>query len=501
MRRRWIYVSASCLAVGFCFGMLVDTPKQLYASNMAQAPAVNVPAAQKSTAFFDFSDLAEAVQPAVVNISTTKLVSSRAPSVLDWNQIPPQFRDFFRFFGPIPESQPENSFPKKKKLNSLGSGVIVAAEGFVVTNYHVIKDADEIQVVMGDERALAAVIVGTDEKTDVALLKIQADGSYPYLEFGDSDELKVGEWVLAVGNPFGLSHTFTAGIVSAKGRQIGNDIPYQDFIQTDASINPGNSGGPLLNLRGQLIGVNTAIFSRTGQSAGIGFAIPSNLAKFVVDQLRAKQRVDRGYLGVLIQSIDEQIASSLGLQEPRGAMVTKVLPDGPAGKAGIKTGDLILEFNGEKIKNSSDLPLKVSTTPPGGKGKLKILRGGKYLEIVVALGELPQTEIANRAPSSAPTPAQDFTSLGMTLRTLSSDELRKNGLENGLLVLNVNANSPGIDAAIQPGDILIKADDIWLKSVLDFDVAVKNAQKNKKKALLVLVNRDDRNRFTGIALD
>ncbi|RMF17066.1 MAG: DegQ family serine endoprotease [Candidatus Dadabacteria bacterium] len=510
MRRRLTLVGfgALCLSVGLIAGSCFD----LGGAPTAAERAPQIPETPAS-APFDFADLAETVKPAVVNIATARIVEQQQiPGMpgISPDQLPPQFRDLFRFFGlPMPE-QPQGQqrrsepAPRKKKMQAaLGSGVIVSADGYVVTNNHVIDGADEIQVVLADDRRLEAEVVGADPKTDLALLRIKEKGEYPWLKFGDSDAARIGEWVLAVGNPFGLNHTFTAGIISAKGRSIGSDLPYQDFLQTDASINPGNSGGPLINLRGEIIGINTAIFSRTGQSAGIGFSIPSNLARYIVDELREHKKVTRGYLGVMIQPVDEQLAEGLGLDEPHGALVTQVYPDSPAAKAGIEVGDVIVAFNGETIHRMQELPVRVSTTPPGTKATVTIIRDGKKKQVQVKLGTLPEGEQDRQQSDSTENETEEPDRdeiLGLTLHALTPQEREQVGVEQGLVVDAVDPDSPAA-GILHPGDVLLRAGSAVLAAPEDLKAAVKAARKADRGALALLIRRGEQNRFVAVPLE
>src|SRR5438105_8566001 len=341
----------------------------------------------------DFVSLAKKMRPVVVNISTTQMSEARGPQEFGspFGEEDP-FNDFWRRFfgGPLPRG------PQRQR--SLGSGFIIDSDGSILTNNHVVENAQKIVVkLQGDDQEYEAKVIGRDPKTDIAIIKINSKTSLPAASFGDSDRLEVGEWVVAIGNPFGLDSTVTSGIVSAKGRHIGQG-PYDNFIQTDASINPGNSGGPLINLRGEVIGINTAIFSRTGGNIGIGFAIPINLVKEVLPQLRGKGKVTRGYLGVLIQKVTPEIAESLGMEKGYGALVANVSKDGPADKAGVKVGDVIVEFDGKEVKDSGDLPIIVARTQVDKKARMKVLRDKKEVVLNVAVGELKDEEVVAAVP-------------------------------------------------------------------------------------------------------
>ena len=340
------------------------------------APVAVGNAAVSSARPDSFAAIADAVKPAVVNISTTEAVRRRGARGAD------PFREYLeRYFG--------ESLPREEPRQSLGSGLIVEPEGYVLTNNHVIENARTIMVRLSDEEEYEARVVGRDPRTDLALLKIQGRGKFTAVRLGDSDALRVGDWVVAIGNPFGLEHTVTAGIVSAKGRVIGAG-PYDDFIQTDAAINPGNSGGPLFNTRGEVVGINSAIFSQTGGSVGIGFAIPVNLAKELLPQLKAKGRVSRGWLGIAIAPVTPEMAKKLGVPDRRGAVVAELVPNGPAAAAGVRAGDVIVAFQDKPIRRVDDLPRVTARAPVGAEVELKLLRAGKEIAVKVRLAELPE---------------------------------------------------------------------------------------------------------------
>ena len=360
------------LAYLFYFG-----GQDLMGRSAAPAAPVAVGNAAVSSARPDsFAAIADAMKPAVVNISTTEAVRRQGPRGAD------PFREYLeRYFG--------ESLPREEPRQSLGSGLIVEPEGYVLTNNHVIENARLIMVRLSDEEEYEARVVGRDPRTDLALLKIQGRGKFTAVRLGDSDALRVGDWVVAIGNPFGLEHTVTAGIVSAKGRVIGAG-PYDDFIQTDAAINPGNSGGPLFNTRGEVVGINSAIFSQTGGSVGIGFAIPVNLAKELLPQLKAKGRVSRGWLGIAIAPVTPEMAKKLGVPDRRGAVVAELVPNGPAAAAGVRAGDVIVAFQDKPIRRVDDLPRVTARAPVGAEVELKLLRAGKEIAAKVRLAELPE---------------------------------------------------------------------------------------------------------------
>lgn len=439
------------------------------------------------------SELAQKAGPAVVNISTVKLVSRSG-----------QIREFFRDHG---EDTPFEDFfdqfeqyfgqdqEKPREESSLGSGFIISDDGYVVTNNHVIDEAREISVkLQGVDDAYEAEVIGRDPETDLALLKIEADHSLPVLKFGNSNQLRVGEWVVAIGNPFGLDHTVTTGIISAKGRSIGTG-PFDDFLQTDASINPGNSGGPLLNLDGEVVGINTAIIA-TGH--GIGFAIPGSMAKTVIAQLREHQEVRRGWIGVTIQNIDENTAKALDLDEPKGALVASVLPGQPAEEAGLRTGDAILAVNDEQVADSGELTRAIAGLQPGETARLVVWRKGRKKNIEVTLG---QRDLDKVAESASPAPERSETALGLTVRPVRQDEAEALGLEapRGLLVTAVQEESPAAKGDIREGDVILQLNQQDVDTVDTF-TEIAEAEGTDKVVLLVLVLRSGQNIFRTIKL-
>ncbi len=435
-----------------------------------------------------FTKLAEKAGSAVVNISTVKVVetSKRLHKFFDPFQQDSPFDEFFKKFF--------EGMPEKRKTNSLGSGFIISKDGFIVTNHHVVAKADEIEVTLrGSEESYPAEVVGSDPETDLALLNIDVQRDLPVLNFGDSDKLEPGEWVVAIGNPFGLDHTVTAGIISAKGRVIGAGA-YDNFLQTDASINPGNSGGPLLNLDGEVVGINTAIVA-SGQ--GIGFAIPSNMAKEVIAQLKEYKKVRRGWLGVTIQDVDENTAKALGLSEPRGALVASVEPGDPAAQAGIQVGDVIIAVNGESIDDARDLTRTIGRMTPGDKIELTVWRESKVKELEVQLGErsmhMAQREEAEEGADLAGT-------LGMQLKPVTEREAQALGLDaaQGLVVTEVEPGTPAAKAELRPGDVILKANGKTVQQVSDLESIVQSAKQ--KGVVLLLIKRKGQNLFRTIPL-
>jgi serine protease Do len=418
-----------------------------------------------------FSDLAKKASPSVVNISTVKVVKSggrQMPMPFGPND---PFKDFFeRFF--------KDMVPRDFKQQALGSGFIIDKEGYIVTNNHVVEKGDEIKVKLSDGKEFTAKIVGKDPKTDLALIKIDADRSLVPLGMGDSDKLEVGDWVVAIGNPFGLGNTVTAGIVSAKYRHIGAGA-YDNFIQTDASINPGNSGGPLLNTAGEVVGVNTAIYSQSGGSVGIGFAIPINMAKDLVPQLK-QGKVIRGWLGVMIQKVTPELRGKLNLKEEKGALVADVTPGGPADKAGIRRGDVIVAFDGKEIKEMNDLPLVVASTAVGKTVGVDLWRKNKKESVQVKIGELKDEEKVMAART-------DGGGLGMSLEEITPERAKAFGLteKSGLVVVQVEDGSPGGEAGVRPGDLILEMDQTPLRNLDEFNRKVEEFKKGDTILLLI----------------
>jgi len=445
----------------------------------------SAPEGRTGNALPDFVALAKRMKPVVVNISTTQVSESRGQQEFGspFGDDDP-FNDFWRRFfgGPMPRGGPQ-------RQRSLGSGFIIDADGFILTNNHVVENAQKIVVKLSDDQEYEAKVVGRDAKTDIAIIKINAKAALTAASLGDSDHLDVGEWVVAIGNPFGLDSTVTSGIVSAKGRHIGQG-PYDNFIQTDASINPGNSGGPLINLRGEVIGINTAIFSRTGGNMGIGFAIPINLAKEVLPQLRGKGKVTRGYLGVLIQKVTPEIAESLGMDRGYGALVANVSKDGPADKAGVKVGDVIVEFDGKEVKDSGDLPIIVARTAVDKKIRMKVLRDKKEITLNVAVGELKDEEVVASVPEKG--------ELGMTVQKLTPQLAENLGLDktDGVVVTAVEPGSAADEAGVRRGDVIVEVDRKPVRGVEEYRNAIAGSRKGR--GVLFLVRRGESTLFLAL---
>jgi serine protease Do len=392
-----------------------------------------------------FTKLVKEISPSVVNISTTRSFKRDKKKGFSGN---PFFEFYEKFFGEL---------PKHFRNRGVGSGFVIHPQGYILTNHHVVEKADEVKVKFVDEREFTARIIGSDPKTDIALIKIDTKDALPVTALGDSDKLEVGEWVVAIGNPFGLHNTVTAGIVSAKERRGinpgGRDLPYADFIQTDASINPGNSGGPLLNLRGEVVGINTAI-NAAGQ--GIGFAIPVNMVKVLLPQLKSRGRVVRSWIGVHIQAVTRSLAKSFGLDEPKGALVAEVVPDGPAAKAGIKPGDIIVGFNSHAIRKYSDLPWLASTAGVGNKVPLNVMRGGQEIKLEMTLAELPADGVVIGRRSGDSSGA--VTGLGITVTDVTPSLREKLGLDSseGAVITEIQEGSEAGQAGLQPNDVILK---------------------------------------------
>jgi serine protease Do len=428
-----------------------------------------------------FVDLVKETSSAVVNISTTQKVQSGMPELPEGFEMPefPEgspFGELFKYFF----EQEENGEPGYHDAKSLGSGFIISKDGYVLTNYHVVKDGDEIIVRLSDRRELKAEVIGVDPRSDIALLKIDATG-LPVAKIGESSDLEVGEWVLAIGSPFGFDHSATAGIVSAKGRSLPREN-YVPFIQTDVAINPGNSGGPLFNQAGEVVGVNSQIYSRTGGYMGLSFAIPIEVAMDVAEQLKTSGKVSRGWLGVLIQDVTLDLAESFGMKHPRGALVAKVLPDSPALASGIDVGDVIVTFNEEEVVNSSSLPPIVGSSKVGVKLPVVVIRNGREKTLYVKLGELPDDEAVEQA--AAKTDRKTTNRLGFSANDLSDKQKEELEIDGGVQV-NHLVSGPALQAGVRKGDIILAIDNISVTDLNQFDNLVKGLPAGKSVALLV----------------
>lgn len=442
---------------------------------LAAQPAVAATASSVRDSLPDFSTLAERASPTVVNISTTQRIRRQAEASPELPEDHPYDELFDRFF----DEQREEVVPDNFESSSLGSGVIISEAGEILTNYHVIRGAEEIIVKLADRRQVRARVVGIDPASDLALLDIDAD-ELPVATIGNAQALKVGEWVMAIGSPFGFDYSVTSGIVSAKNRRVGEEV-YVPFIQTDVAINPGNSGGPLFNLDGEVIGINSQIYSETGGFMGVSFAIPIDLAMDVAAQLKAEGRVSRGWLGVDIQDVTRELAESFGMSRPEGALVRAILPDSPAERAGVKVGDIILEFGEDAVYAADELPPLVGGKPAGSEVAMAVLRGGEVTALDVQLGELP----IEAQPVAAITNSPDASRLGLVARNLRFAERSSLGVENGgVLVEEVNGG-PAYQAGLRAGDVILSVDGREVADMDAFDAAIDNLPLNRHIALLV----------------
>ena len=484
--------------------------RALVATGIAAYIGVTMPA--HAAAPESFAPIVEPLMPAVVNISTTQKIHQQAQMMapmFDFDGLPDtpqnrQFKQMFRQFA-IPGA-PSGPLPDKE-VTSLGSGFVIDASGYVVTNNHVVGEAEEIRVIFQDNTHYAATLVGRDPKTDLALLKIKAEKPLPAVNFGDSDAMHVGDWVIAVGNPFGLGGSVSAGIVSARGRNI-NAGPFDDFIQTDAAINRGNSGGPLFNAKGEVIGVNSAIYSPNGGSIGIGFAIPSAMAKSVVDQLKKDGTIHRGWLGVKIQQVSEEIANSLGMKKPRGALVLEVGKDSPAVGSGLAAGDVIIKFDGKEIDEMRKLPRYVAETKAGKKVDLVVLRKGKEVTISTKIGDLPEDEengAAGKPGKKGDKPVADGKDLvlGMQLVPITPplrQQLQLKPSLKGLIVDALDAAGEGAKRGLQPGDVILEANQQPVESIDGLRSAIKDAKKSGRDFVLLRIVRGDAMAFATVSV-
>ena len=448
----------------------------------------------------DFTELADTAAKAVVNISTSRTVQAQfsGPGM-------EQFKEFFEQFKDVPGfPSPDEMFPFPKhgtpqEQSALGSGFIISPDGFIVTNNHVVQGADTITVKLVDNgKGYAATVVGLDPETDLALIKIEPDHDLPVLEFADSEGLKVGEWVMAIGNPFGLGHTVTAGIVSGKGRVLGAG-PYDDFIQTDASINPGNSGGPLVNMDGKVIGINSAIIP-AGQ--GLGFAIPSTMARKVIEQLKTGQSVQRGWLGIQMQNLGEDTAAAVGLSEPKGVLVADAFAGDPAAKAGVEVGDVILAVNGQDVEDTNDLARAIAAITPGETATLTVWRSGKKLDLDVILDERA-AHLAQEDQGQQGQNVQPADEKGMFLRPLRTNEAQALQLDGvyGLVVTRVNPGSVAEKQGLRKGDVILEVEKTRVASLDEYHQAMEKAQDKTPPVALLLVKRGDHNLFVTLPLD
>ncbi len=454
----------------------------------AETAPLNAPTQLKSelSSLPSFADLVEKVSPAVVSIRVVEeeTVTAQGPTDLPFPPGSP-FEKFFKQLQP----KDEDGKPLTRKAMAQGSGFFITADGYAVTNNHVVQGGKEITVVQNDGTEMKATLVGRDPKTDLALIKVKADKPMPYVAFGDSDKLRVGDWVLAVGNPFGLGGTVTSGIVSARGREIGAG-PYDDFLQIDASINRGNSGGPTFDIHGNVVGVNTAIYSPTGGSVGIGFAIPSNIADKVVKQLRKDGKVTRGWLGVAIQPVDADMAASLSLDKPKGALVAEVTEGSPAEKYGIQAGDVIVKINGTDMEDVRAVSRTVADLKPGTTINVGVWRSGKAKDLKVSIEAFPDKVDAAAEESDAPVAQGTTESLGLSLSTAA----------DGVTVQAVNPSSEAAEKGIRPGDIVLKISGRDVKKPADVVDGVSAAKKAEKSSVLLLLRSQDQQRFVALSI-
>jgi serine protease Do len=453
------------------------------------------------------ADVAEQVIEAVVNISTSQNVGGgnrQQPQLPNDPKLDELFKDFFNRRG---EGQPKGERVPPRRVNSLGSGFIIDATGVVVTNNHVIADADEITVILNDGSRIKAEVMGRDQKTDIALLRVKTDRPLKAVRFGDSDKLRLGEWVIAIGNPFSLGGSVTAGIVSARNRDI-NSGPYDNYIQTDAAINRGNSGGPLFNLNGEVVGVNTAIISPSGGSIGIGFAVPSKTALGVIDQLKQYGETRRGWLGVRIQAVTDEIADSLGIKPTRGALVAGVDERGPAKPGGIEPGDVIVRFDGKEIREMRDLPRVVADTPVGKEVAVIVIRKGKEETRTVKLGRLEDSEkqasLTTPAPDAQIAPPPVKRALGIDLANLTEDLRKKFKIRDtvkGIVILGIENSSPAADKRLNPGDVIVEIAQEAVSSADEFQSKIDRLKKDgRRTALLLVAGADGELRFVALSL-
>jgi len=484
--RKTFFMFLMAFLVAFFIVSFVEVLRSsILPSGAPEIPAASAVSSSEGNIPGSFSDLTDRVKPAVVNISTTKTFKGKSMgNPFGRSPFNEYFGDDFfnRFFGDVPQ--------RDFKQRSLGSGFIISNDGYIFTNNHVVENTDKILVKISDGKEYEAKIIGTDTKTDIALIKIKPDNSLPTVEIGDSDAARVGEWVIAIGNPFGLEQTVTAGIISAKGRVIGAGA-YDNFIQTDASINPGNSGGPLFNMQGKVIGINTAIVA---QGQGIGFAIPINMAKNILADLKTKGKVTRGWLGISIQDISEDIAKNMNYKNKNGVLVSDVFKDDPADKAGIKVGDIITEINGKSIKDTHDLLLTTAALHVGEKAIIKALRDGKEISFQVLVAERKdKPEIALTKKSGA--------YFGINVQEITKDLAKQLGIPHdaGVIVTDVEEGSPADDVGIQPRDIIVQVNKIKITSLKQFSMEMSKAAE--KKSVILLIKRGNSNFFVGLHME
>ena len=468
-----------------------------------------VPPAEARDAPQSFADMVDKLLPTVVNITTTQNVPQQGPRLRDMPQLPPgsPFEELFKEF-----FDRRGGDQQQRRGTSLGSGFIVDGDGYIITNNHVIQGAEDITVILRDDTQLKAKLIGSDSRVDVAVLKVEPPNKKPLpaVKFGDSDKVRVGDWVIAIGNPFGLGHSVTAGIISARGRALGNES-LDDYLQTDAAINKGNSGGPLFNAEGEVIGVNTAIFSPSGTNAGLAFSIPSNLVKQVADQLREFGRVKRGWIGVSYQSVTDDIADSFNLDRARGVLVANVVADGPAAKAGLKRNDIILNFAGQDVPDLRRFPRIVANARVGSTVDVIVWRQGKEQTFKLKIGEQEEPEKQNASAQATPKKPADpdqavsssIEQLGLTLQKISDQLREKYGLGDnakGVVITKVAANSPAAEKQLQAGDVILEVDQKAVTTPQEVSEIVAKLQAQKKRSVLLFVERQGDPRFAALRL-
>jgi serine protease Do len=445
----------------------------------------------------DFTQLVEKQGSSVVNISTTRNAKPRDNAQQQQLPMDPFADEYFSPFRDLfPEFFGDEGAPRGQDARSLGSGFVISADGFVLTNNHVIRDADEIQVSLNDGREYVAKVIGEDEGSDLALLKID-EKDLPYASFGSSTDLKVGEWVLAIGSPYGFEQSVTAGIVSAKGRPLHSE-KYVPFIQTDVAINPGNSGGPLFNLKGEVIGINSQIISTSGGYIGLSFAVPSDVAVSVIDQLKTKGYVSRGWLGVVFQNVDSSLAESFGLERPEGALVAQVVEDSPASAAGLVSGDILIKYNDQVIKEAEDLPPLVGNTPPNSTVELTLIRDGKQQQAKVKIAELEPE--AKEVADSEPGKAEVDNRLGLQVRTLTDEEIARLGVEHGVVVTALQEEGAAADAGIRRGDVIFSLNQQNITTEKDFNKVMASITNDQKAVPVLIGRRGEGKRYLAIKL-
>ena len=485
MKKKLLLIPALLLA-GFLLGGITYYLIGTSGKNAYRPFAPKVPAQIEETSRA-FSDIVKAVSPAVVNISSTKMVKRQ--------QTP--YEDFFDYFSPAPDAK-----NRKFKEQSLGSGVIVSTDGYIVTNNHVVEQSSDIRVTLYDRRSFKAKVVGTDAKTDIAIIQIDAK-DLPVIPWGDAEKLQVGEFVLAIGNPFLLSNTVTMGIVSAVGRADVGIADYEDFIQTDAAINPGNSGGPLVNIRGELVGINTAIFSKTGGYQGIGFAVPSNMVKAVMEQLINSGKVTRGWIGITIQELTQELAQQFGLKysegELAGVLVSDVTRDGPAQKAGIMRGDIILEYNGKRLQDVGQLRNVVAQSKVGSQAQVKILRRDKEMTLTATVVELPADGAEAKTGPVQGRESYENALAGMRVMDLSSTVAKQLGVESeakGVVIVSIESGAPSEEANLRRGDVINEINRQRITNLNDFNKIVARIKPGDN--VLLFVNRGGRKFYAAV---